>query len=113
LQHKQIDAEANRQLAFLTAGHTPAQAQQIRGMLEAQLRVKRKKADVEWNERKVAIEQEAMRRKGEIDNDYYGKKAQSESELRRAMRLNDNEFARKLEEIDQKYKQLIIDIKSA
>jgi len=112
-RHAQVENEAQRQLAFATSGRPPGQAQQIRGMIEAQFRVKRKKVEIEWSGKKEAIEQEATRRKNDIDNDFYGKKAQSESELRRMMRLHDAELARKNEDIEQKYKDLLYDNKAS
>ncbi len=110
-RHVQVENEAQRQFSFATAGRPPSQAQQIRGMIEAQFRVKRKKVEIEWSEKKAAIEQEATRRKNEIDNDFYGRKSQSESELRRMTRLHDAELARKYEDIEQKYKDLLYDNK--
>lgn len=103
-----LENESMRQLASAVTGHTPMQAQQLRGMVEAQLRVKRKKADHEWSEKKAALLQEALRRKTEIDHDFYGKKAQSESELRRIVRQYDGELARTYEEIERKYKELLL-----
>lgn len=104
----QLENESMRQLASAVTGHSPLQAQQIHGMVEAQLRVKRKKAENEWIEKKAAILQDAVRHKADIDHDFYGKKSQSESELHRMTRLYDGELARKYEEIELKYKELLL-----
>ncbi len=84
--------------------------QQLHAATNVQHKVRRQKVENEWNERKTGIIQEATRRKNEIDNDFYGKKAQSESELRRMIHQSDTELAHKNEEIEQKYKKLQRDL---
>ncbi len=100
------DNESMQQLAHASSGQLAVHAAQLRAATEAQLRIKHKKIEQEWAERKATILQDATRRKNEVDHDFYGKKALSESELRRMIHQADTELARANEDIDQKYKEL-------
>lgn len=108
----QLENEAMRQLASAISGRTPLLASHIRGTVDAQIRIKRKKLDTEWLERKVAMQQEASHRKHDMDNDFYARKTQSESELHRLTHMIDTELSRRYEDIEQRYKALIIAAKS-